>query len=129
MTADSISADKIKAMRAAFEDAVNSIRSASTLKAVQDAIAAGDVDRLIRILGLDETTFAPLTEALRDSYLTGGQYAAEALTYPCSSVSDSGDAIDRALQCFFSRAESVGCSKCRARRNRCNMINVSFGVC
>ena len=77
---DQISADKIKSMRAAFEDAVNSIRSASTLKAVQDAIAAGDVDRLIRILGLDETTFAPLTEALRDSYITGGQYAAEVLT-------------------------------------------------
>lgn len=80
MTADSISASKIKAMRAAFEEAVNSIRSASTLKAVQDAIAAGDVDRLIRILGLDETTFAPLTEALRDSYLTGGQLTADVLT-------------------------------------------------
>jgi len=80
MTADSISAEKVKAMRAAFEEAVNSIRSASTLKAVQDAIAAGDVDRLIRILGLDETTFAPLTEALRDSYLTGGQFAADILT-------------------------------------------------
>lgn len=47
MTADSISADKIKAMRAAFEDAVNSIRSASTLKAVQDAIAAGDSWRIL----------------------------------------------------------------------------------
>lgn len=80
MTADSISADKIKAMRAAFEEAVNSIRSAATLKSVQDAIAAGDVERLIRILGLDETTFAPLTEALRDSYLTGGQFAADILT-------------------------------------------------
>lgn len=80
MTADSISAEKVKAMRAAFEEAVNSIRSASTLKAVQDAIAAGDVDRIIRILGLDETTFAPLTEALRDSYLTGGQFSADILT-------------------------------------------------
>lgn len=80
MTPDQISADKIKAMRAAFEEAVNSIRSASTLKAVQDAIAAGDIDRLIRILGLDETTFAPLTEALRDSYMTGGQFAADILT-------------------------------------------------
>lgn len=80
MSPDQISADKVKAMRAAFEDAVNSIRSASTLKAVQEAIAAGDIDRLIRMLGLDETTFAPLTEALRDSYLTGGQFAADILT-------------------------------------------------
>ena len=80
MSPDQISAEKVKAMRSAFEEAVNGIRSASTLKAVQDAIAAGDVERLIRILGLDETTFAPLTEALRDSYLTGGQFAAEILT-------------------------------------------------
>lgn len=80
MSPDKISASKIKAMRTAFEEAVNGIRSANTLKAVQDAIAAGDVDRLIRVLGLDETTFAPLTEALRGSYLTGGQLTAEVLT-------------------------------------------------
>lgn len=79
-TTDQISTQQIAKMRRAFEDAIADIRSATTLRVIEDAIQAGDIDRLIALLGLDETTFAPLSEAMRDSYMTGGQYAAQILS-------------------------------------------------
>ena len=77
---DQISADKIKAMRAAFERAVQSIRDATSLKYLEQLVADNDVEGIIKLLGLDQSTFAPLTEAIRDSYSVGGSFTADVLT-------------------------------------------------
>ena len=77
---DNISAQKVREMRAAIEQAVAQIRSAVKYTEVERLIIAGDVEGVIDLLGLDKSAFAPLLESARDSYKTGADYTAEVLS-------------------------------------------------
>lgn len=61
----------------AFRQAVQSIKDQAVLKDVVRLLEVGDVDGVIRLLQLDEATFEPLEEAIRQAYRTGGIAGAE----------------------------------------------------
>lgn len=78
--ADKISADQIKKMRAEFERAIQSVRDSVRIAELERLIAARDIDAIIELLGLDRATFAPLEQAINESYRIGGDYAAQILS-------------------------------------------------
>ena len=55
-----------------FNNIISSIKDNAVLIQVENAIAAGDVDLVIKLLGLDEATWQPLVEQIRQSYIVGG---------------------------------------------------------
>ena len=59
-------------IRAAFLRSVADIRSEAQLSLVIDALELGDVQRLVTVLNLDPTFFAPLDRAIQGAYLEGG---------------------------------------------------------
>ena len=55
----------------AFLKSVNNLTEQAILTRLADAILTGDTDAVIRILGLNDSVFAPLNEALRETYIEG----------------------------------------------------------
>lgn len=79
-TNDEISAQQIRIMRREFERAVQSVRDSVKISELQRLISANDIDGVINLLGLDRATFAPLENAMRDSYRLAGEIAAEVMS-------------------------------------------------
>lgn len=61
----------------AFRDAVQSIKDQATLQEIVRLLEAGNVDGVIELLQLDQATFQPLEETIREAYRTGGLTGAE----------------------------------------------------
>ncbi len=59
-------------IRDAFLRSIADIRSEAQLALVVDALEAGDAQRLIAVLNLDPTFFAPLDRAIQSAYIEGG---------------------------------------------------------
>ena len=69
-------------VRAAFILAIGKAAAAVNQTDLQAALTAGDIDRAVAILTIDDKALFPLTEALRNSYLAGMQHGSE--TVPVS---------------------------------------------
>lgn len=67
------------AIRDAFLRSIADIRSEAQLALVVDAIERGDVQRLVAVLNLDQTFFAPLDQAIQGAYIEGGARALSGL--------------------------------------------------
>ncbi len=67
------------AIRAAFLQSIADIRSEAQIALVVDALERGDVQRLVTVLNLDPTFFAPLDRAIQGAYLEGGVRALSGL--------------------------------------------------
>lgn len=59
-------------IRDAFLRSIEDIRSEAQMALVIDALEKGDVPRLMAVLNLDQTFFAPLDRAIQAAYLEGG---------------------------------------------------------
>lgn len=59
-------------IREAFLRSIADIRSEAQLTLVVDALEKGDAQRLIAVLNLDPTFFAPLDRAIQGAYIEGG---------------------------------------------------------
>ena len=59
-------------IRDAFLQSIADIRSEAQMALVVDALERGDVNRLVAVLNLDPTFFAPLDRAIQGAYLEGG---------------------------------------------------------
>lgn len=62
-------------LRKAFLEAVEDIRSQAKLALIVSHIEAGRLDLALQALNLDPAFFAPLDDAMRAAYLTGGRDA------------------------------------------------------
>ena len=60
------------AIRRAFEEAIRNLTSVAQVKLIEDALAAGDVQRAIAALRIDQTFFAPLDRAISEAFWQGG---------------------------------------------------------
>ena len=69
---DLIAAAQERKMLETFNAIVGDIKNQSVLSEITRALEVGDVDAVIRLLGLDEETWEPMSEAIRESYRTGG---------------------------------------------------------
>lgn len=67
------------ALRAAFMQAVDDIRSAAQLAHLVDALEKGDIHRAMAVLNVDPAFWAPLDDAIVAAYLRGGRDAIAAL--------------------------------------------------
>lgn len=67
------------ALRAAFMQAVDDIRSAAQLAQLVDALEKGDIPRAMAVLNVDPAFWAPLDDAIVAAYLRGGRDAIAAL--------------------------------------------------
>lgn len=67
------------ALRAAFLQAVDDIRSAAQLAQLVDALEKGDIPRALAVLNVDAAFWAPLDDAIVAAYLRGGRDAIAAL--------------------------------------------------
>lgn len=59
-------------IRDAFLRSIADMRSEAQLALVADALEKGDVQRLMAVLNLDPTFFAPLDRAIQGAYIEGG---------------------------------------------------------
>ena len=59
-------------IRDAFLAAVADVRSAAQLSLLMDAIERNDMARIIAVLNLDPSFFAPLDRAITGAYIEGG---------------------------------------------------------
>jgi len=66
-------------IREAFLRSVMDIRSEAQLAIVVDALERGDVQRLVAVLNLDPSFFAPLDRAIQGAYIEGGVRALSGL--------------------------------------------------
>lgn len=66
-------------IRAAFVESIYNIRGDTHLAALEQAIAAGDVEGALRVLALGQEYFAPLDRAMRSAYQSGGDLAMASL--------------------------------------------------
>ena len=69
------------AMRRAFLMAVSDLKGVS-LRALEQAIAAGDVAAVVRALGLNEGSFLRFEEAIRQAYIEAGTAAVGTINQP-----------------------------------------------
>lgn len=67
--------ERDKAAYKAFLLSVQNLTDQAILTRLADAILEGDVDRVVRVLGLDDSVFSPLDEALRESFGAGAASA------------------------------------------------------
>lgn len=74
---DAISANQERRMLQAFNSILSDIRSQAVLSEVVRALEVGNVDAVIRLLNLDDATWEPLTESIRESYRQGGVTTAQ----------------------------------------------------
>jgi len=66
-------------IRQAFLQSIADIRSEAQMALVVDALERGDVQRLMTVLNLDPTFFAPLDRAIQGAYIEGGVRALSGL--------------------------------------------------
>lgn len=66
-------------IRDAFLRSVADIRSEAQLALVVDALERGDVQKLVAVLNLDPSFFAPLDRAIQGAYIEGGVRALSGL--------------------------------------------------
>lgn len=66
-------------IRDAFLQAIADIRSAADLRALEEALARGDIEGALRAMRLDLEFFSPLERAIADAHLGGGDYALSSL--------------------------------------------------
>lgn len=64
---------------AAFEQAIDDLRSAADLQRAQAAIEAGDLNALVQALHLDPAAYSPVLDAVQRAYGAGGQVTASSL--------------------------------------------------
>ncbi len=64
-------------MLEAFQEAVQGIKDDATIRDIQEVIDAGDVDGVLRLLGIREGAFEPMANAIRQAYREGGRKGAE----------------------------------------------------
>jgi len=62
---------------AAFRESIQAVRDQATIAEIVRLLEAGDVDGVITLLDLDQSTFEPLEEAIRQAYREGGLVGAE----------------------------------------------------
>lgn len=62
-------------VQAAFLESIQNMRSETQIKLLEEAIAARDVERALRLLNIEPAFFAPLDRALREAYEAGGAFA------------------------------------------------------
>ena len=67
-----IQAERERAVLRAFRDSVQSIRDQATIQEIVNLLNVGNVAGVIDLLQLDESAFQPVSEAIRQSYITGG---------------------------------------------------------
>jgi len=58
----------------ALKKSLSDIKQDVSLKDLERALEEQDVDKVLRVLGLDQTTLSPLSEAMRDAVKAGGVY-------------------------------------------------------
>ena len=63
----------------AFRDVIYSIKDQAVIQEIVRLLEVGNVDGVIDLLQLDEDTFEPFVESIRDSYRVGGMTGAEQL--------------------------------------------------
>ena len=68
-----------KAIADAFLEAIAEVTNNVTLKAVSDALAAGDLDRAVQTLQIEGAAFRALDEAVRQAYISGAVDAAASI--------------------------------------------------
>ena len=61
----------------AFRDVIQSIKDQASINEVTRLLVVGDVDGVIELLQLDEATFEPFEDAIRQAYRTGGLTGAD----------------------------------------------------
>lgn len=67
-----IAAAQERAVLRAFTESVQSVKDQAVIAEIVRALEVGNVDAVVRLLGLDEARFEPLEEAIRQSYREGG---------------------------------------------------------
>jgi len=72
-----IQTDHERRVLAAFREAIQSVRDSATISQIERLLEAGDVEGVITLLDLDQATFEPLEEAIRQAYREGGMTGAE----------------------------------------------------
>jgi hypothetical protein len=88
--------DKISPkLRQAFEEAIADITSTAQIKMLEDAIKAGDVQRALLAIRLDESFFAPFDRAISEAYYQGGVYQMARLPKRISTGSGNGPLVIR----------------------------------
>lgn len=70
---------KSKSIYEAFLSAANSITSTVTLASFADAFARGDIEQVLRILGISESAFGVVDEAVREAFMLGAVTASTGL--------------------------------------------------
>lgn len=76
---DRISAQHERRMLQTFTAIITEVRDQAVISEIVRALETGDVERVIFLLQLDETTWQPLEEAVREAYRTGGLVTATAI--------------------------------------------------
>lgn len=74
---DEISRQQALKMQRAFAKAVASIKDSTKLGQLEALIERGDIDGIIKLLGLEPATFEPLKQAIEESYRTAGAVTAD----------------------------------------------------
>lgn len=69
---DRIAAEQERLMLQTFNAILGDIKNQAVLQEIVKLLEVGNVDGVIELLGLDETTWQPLGESIRDAYRTGG---------------------------------------------------------
>jgi hypothetical protein len=93
-------------IRDAFLQSIADIRSEAQMALVVDAIERGDVPRLISVLNLDPTFFAPLDQAIQGAYYEGGVRALSGLPV-IPDPATGGKSFPASMR--VTRARSGGC--------------------
>lgn len=94
-------------LRDAFLIAVKDLRSASQVKAIEQAVAIGDWRAAIELLRMDERVFDRLDRAMQDAFYQGGVYQLAHLP-PKPSPSGRGASLAVFFQGRTPRAEAWG---------------------
>lgn len=81
-----ISTQAERAVLRAFREAIQSVKDQAVIQEIVRLLEVGDVEGVINLLQLDQATFQPLEEAIRQAYRQGGLTGAEQIgTIPTSA--------------------------------------------
>lgn len=72
-----ITQQRERATLRAFNDVINSIKDQAVIAEIAALLNAGNVDGVIDLLQIDQSTYAPLADSIIESYRTGGITGAE----------------------------------------------------
>lgn len=81
-------------LRRAFAESVDDIKSAAQKRLLEEAIAAGDIERVLRVLQLGPEFFRPLDDAMREAFIAGGVFQLQE-TPPIPAPNGAGDLVIR----------------------------------